>query len=447
MVSLRELSRYNYGAVEKSNVVQAIDRYIPSSELLNQFSRQTNPEDLRLREQMERIFPGTAYVLTYSPLAKSLLMVPPDHPLANTGNQLAHGLHYGSGVFEGGSAEPVRDGTGAISAANIILHHQRMARMANRSLPSRNFELPVTVEEFSAAIMHYLAVLGPEIYQSSAKTLSRAYIRPYAAPNVGSFGVSLKPDHEIIAGCVCFRWSFYFPLERVNEIYNGSGARVAVLPAQRLQKIDGKDASNYGPAGPWAGRARELGYDEAAILGPYLYDSSTQKVEDFVLSLHHISGDALRTAMLKTTLADGPGEEYLFVRSDGVLAFLPTNVNRLGGTTLQYIIDHLAPSIGLKSIEMPVTGEMIINGEIVGAAMVGNAVRVAPVGNITYLDGVGQILEQLDLSVPDILRKIVNQYEAEVSGQITPSHPSLLTPIDLKNGAEARQKLDRVFLS
>lgn len=435
-MSLLRRIEQGQGFSAKEPLSVRISDYLPSKEFLKKY-----PFPDKLSLERKKIFneknPGADFGLVYSHSEEKLVIVPVWHPLYTT-SVINHAGQYGSGVFEGGSLEPVYDGN-EITGANVILHGPRTARLG-KSLGSRLFELPGRVEDFSQGILDLAAILGERVLIDKEGKPSRAYIRPSATPGQGKLGVGLGTDHQIDSAVLIYNWPTYF-LDS-ERVYYGEGLKVGALPEQRLTMIKGKDASNYGEAGAVGTVIRNLGLDEALYFGPYLIDPKNGEK----IYINAQAGTSAVEQLLKYgVIADGPGEEVFALTEDRTLIYPPLDVNRLGGTTLRYIVDHMAPALGIKTEERPFSLEDIRENKIVSLCFAGNAARVAPIGEITIFDGKHQKKENLKLQITDQVRQLVEEFEAEVTGKTKPSDPSLLTSIDLVDGNKARKVLENAF--
>ncbi|MBI5123373.1 hypothetical protein HZA75_05960 [Candidatus Roizmanbacteria bacterium] len=410
--------------------------YLPSRELLEKYSV-PDPISLSRKDIYQKKFPGANYSLVFSQTERRLVMVPPWHPL-NTTSMTNHAGDYGTGLFEGGSMEPVSNGQ-EIIGANIILHEPRMNRL-KKSLKGRLFDLPEGLDAFSQGIIDLATILGESVLRDENGSPSRAYIRPEARPGLGGLGISLKEGHQIDSAAIIFNWPVYF--SDPEKVYHGSGLAVAAFPEQRLFRILGKHASNYGDAGRVGAMARSLNVDEALYFGPYLINSKTGE-KTYINA--QTSPEAVAQLLKDGVLADGPGEEVFAITKDRKILFPPMDVNRLGGTTLSYIVDYMAPKLRLLTEEKPFSLEDVRQGEIESLMFAGNASRIAPIGNIkVYHEGSDQI-EELKLAISKGTQILLEEYEAEVRGQTPPSNQSLLTPVDLESGADARPILDEAY--
>lgn len=397
-----------------------------------------NPVQLHYADVIKQNWHGTKYIARNLPFAENQLVICPPYSVLNMAANQQHRGDYATGLFEGSSAEPVIDSSGNITAINVILHQPRMARFV-RSMQARNYNLAMPIEKFAQSILDIVAIHGADIVRNQDGSKTRAYIRPSAGPGVGAWGVSIKPGYFIEASNLAFRWGNYFP--DVERVYYKEGARVMLTGARRLFPITGKHASNYGSAAVEGALARSLKYDELMFLAPYCIKNG-----EIDLSIHNFN-DLLQHGVL----SDGPGEEVFAILKDNeTLIYPPMRVNRLGGTVLEYVVKYIAPSLGLKVFERDITLKQIREGEIVGLAFAGNAAKVAPIGTLDVVkttdDQHSEKVETLiNFGIHPIVAKIRDQYEAEITGQKTPSHPSLLTPVDLDWGKEYRATLDEFW--
>lgn len=422
--------------VESETLARTVEKYLPSKEILEAYPF-PDPISLDRKAVFEDKHPGSKYSLVYFHREGKLVIVPTWHPI-NTTPIPTHGGDYASGAFEGHSLEPVvKDGE--IVGANLILHEKRMARL-KKSVEARDFSLPVSLSELSQGISDLASILGEDILRSPAGVPCRAYVRPEARPGAGGLGLGVKKDHQIDTSVLCWNWPSYFT--DPERVYQGSGLVAIAFPEQRLEKITGKHASNYGAAGTIGNRARALGGDEAIYFGPYLVRPVDRKMEDIQIHSKHDISELLRFGVL----ADGPGEEIFAITSSGEIWYPPMNVNKLGGTTLNYLIEHIAPNLNIVTRERPFNLLDIETGLIVSLLFAGNAARLAPIGEVRVFGGNSQEpWVTVHLTVSPIARRLMARYEAEVRAQIAPSHPSLLTPVDLSVGKQARKVLDKVY--
>ncbi len=402
---------------------------------LNSWSETTSQVQQTFRQIITTGWDRARYVARLNPLDPAQMVVCPPTSLLNMAPNQQHRGDYATGIFEGSSAEPTVDGNGKITGVNVVLQEPRLKRF-RRSMQARNFDLPVPLEQFGQAILDITALHGLDVVTADDGSATRAYIRPAAGPGVGKWGVAHSAGHRVEASTIIFRWGHYLP--DVDRVYSGSGARCAITGVQRMFAVRGKHASNYGNAAFDGNVAHQLHYDELVYLAPYgIRDGEVvYGLSDF--------DDLIRDGVL----ADGPGEEIFGILSDGeTLVYPPMRVNRLGGTVLQYLIDHLAPALGLKTLEADITLADLRAGKVVGLAYAGNAARVAPIGQLDIVkpgvDGTGEVVETVvQFGIHPAIAAIRDQWENELRGRKPASHASLLTPVDLEWGREFRSMLD-----
>lgn len=299
--------------------------------------------------------------------------------------------------------------------------------------------LPVNPQEFEQVIIDLGSILALTVLFDKNDRPSRAYVRPSIHPGFGRMGITLKPNHEIDSSVIMWNWPSYF--SDPEKAYHGRGLTVIATGEQRLFPILGKHASNYGDAGRVGTLAKNLDGDEALFFAPYGIRDGKREY------LYGPAGkDEVAKVLKYGVIADGPGEEIIAITDDGKILYPPKDVNRLGGTTLDYIAKRLGPKLGFTFEERPFTLEDFKTGKIIGMAMIGNAVRVAPVGQINIHDPESlELIDQIIIPPPEQIRQLVTQYEAEVSGQVEPSDHSLLTPVDLDGGMTACDDLYTLY--
>lgn len=375
------------------------------------------------------------YIARNLPFSPGKIAMCPPHSILNFAPNQQHRSDYATGSWEGSSAEPILDENNNITDINVILHRPRLARFV-RSLKARGYNLSMPIEEFGQSILDTVAIHGPEVMTADDGAPLRAYIRPSAGSGVGPWGVSLGSNHFIESSVLVFRWGSYFPdVDRIKK----EGARAVITGMQRMFPIIGKHASNYGAASTDGALARNMQYDELIYLAPYGIKNNELdfNIKDF--------SEMMRYGVL----SDGPGEEIIAILKDGeTLIYPPMRVNRLGGTVLDYVVKYLAPKLGFTVREQDITLDQIRSGEVSGLAFVGNAVKVTPIGKLDLVRPIkdsleGEKVEALfDKPIHKAILEIRDQFANELSGRKTPSHESLLTPVDLVWGKDFRDELD-----
>lgn len=424
--------------VSQEALSERIGRYLPSREFLLQYLY-PRADEIEKRNKFRKRFPGADYVTVYYHKEGHNVMIPPWHPLNSIPRQIP-GIDYGQAVFEGESAEPLVKG-GRIIGANLVLFDVRVQRLKS-SILSQGFQLPFAVDEIRQAVIDLIAVSGEKILRTPEGHPSRAYVRPSVFRGFGPMGVSISEGQEIDFSTIAWNWPYY--LKDPERVYRGSGLRVTLFTnEQRTQRIYAKEAMNYGHTGTVAKRARILGFDESLLFGPYIIDPKTGDMkEEFSL---HLRKGIENSVYYRLVISDGPGEEVAAMTPEGELWFPPMNVNRLGGTTLKYITDYIAPKLGIRARERAFCLENILSGEIQNLIVMGNAARLGPVGEVSLLNEKNGVLESFHMTINNSTRQLVESFEGEVSGRLEPSDPQLLTPVDLAEGRKARLILDDTY--
>ena len=161
---------------------------------------------------------------------------------------LAHGLHYGTGVFEGIRAYACPDGSSAVF--RLPEHSKRLVNSAK----ILGIDMPYTADEISKAIVETVV----------ANKLSEGYIRPLAFAGEGDMGVfpSNNPTHVIIA---VWPWGAYLGPEALEMGIRAKTSSFARMHVNTLMS-KAKAAGNYVNSILAKIEAKEDGYDEAVML-------------------------------------------------------------------------------------------------------------------------------------------------------------------------------------
>lgn len=416
-----------------------VNKYLPSADTLGKYIS-PGPRELVARERFRSQVYGCDYALVYShhPQDQKLVIVPAWHNLASV-PQANPGTHYSYAIFEGGSARPILK-DGEVSGANLVLFAPKMERLA-KSLQAQQLQSPIPLDEFTQGIMDLIAISGKKPFLSTDGKPIRAYIRPAAMRGEGAFGIIPKEEPIVLLSSIHWGWPTYLP----ERVYSEGATAAAFLNEQRLTKMRGKLAGNYSAAAEIGNRARNLNADEVILFGPYTYDPESNKKEWINYQQGEVAVEKLRQS---GTIVDGLGEDIVFfvLNSNDAIEEMwvqPLDTNILGGTTRAYLIEHMAPAMGIQVTEKPITIDDIRKRRVQAMCFVGNAVNVAPIRRIDLYDNTSTKLEELTCEVPESVLDFAKRFENEVLGILPPSHSSLLTEINFDNSA--RSKFDEVY--
>ena len=266
-----------------------------------------------------------------------------------------HGLHYGTGVFEGIRCYETEKGPAVFRLRD---HLQRLADSARLLY----MELPYSVEELRQASHELLGVNG----------LPECYLRPIAFYGYGELGVSTRGNPVDIV-IMSWPWGAY-----LGEEGQRSGIRAKVSTWKRVGPNviphTAKATGIYLNSMLAVMEAQRAGYDEAILLTD----------EGFV--------------------ADGSGEN-VFVVKDGRLLTPPLSTSILPGITRATIIE-IAQELGYVVEETNIIRtELYLADEVF---MVGTAAEVTPLRSI----------DDQEIGVGPVTMELQQAYLATVRGRI-----------------------------
>ena len=240
-----------------------------------------------------------------------------------------HGLHYGSGVFEGIRAYETPKGTAVF---RLTEHMKRLANSARLLY----MELPFSVDELTAASHDLIAANG----------LPECYLRPIAFFGYGELGVACRGNPVDVAN-MSWPWGTYLGEDGLKN-----GIRVKVSSWQRVGANViphvAKATGLYLNSMLAVAEANRGGYDEAILLTQDGY------------------------------VADGSGEN-LFVVKNGVIATPDLSASILPGITRDTVI-QIAQDLGYSVVEKPlIRTDLYLADEVF---MVGTAAEVTPIREV-----------------------------------------------------------------
>jgi len=260
-----------------------------------------------------------------------------------------HGLHYGSGVFEGIRCYDTPKGPA------VFRLHDHLVRLQN-SAKVLYMDLPYTLEEMRSATHDLIRANG----------LASCYLRPIAFYGYGELGVATTGNPVEVA-IVSFPWGAYLGEESQTRGITAkisSWSRIGPNVTPHVAKATGIYLNSMLATT----EARRAGYDEAIMLSQDGY------------------------------VADGPGENIFVVR-DGRILTPPLAMSILPGITRDTII-QIAQDLGY-----PVEETFLIRTDLYLADevfMVGTATEVAPVRAVDDREvGVGPVTRELQQAYSD----------------------------------------------
>jgi branched-chain amino acid aminotransferase len=264
-----------------------------------------------------------------------------------------HGLHYGSGVFEGIRCYDTAKGPAVF---RLREHLERLENSARIFL----MDLPYTVDELRHATHDLLATNG----------LASCYIRPVAFYGYGELGVAAT-GNPVDVVIMSYPWGAYLGEDGQQEGITttiSSWERVGPNVIPHAAKATGIYLNSMLATT----EARRAGYDEAIML----------------------TGEGY--------VADGPGET-IFVVKDGVIRTPHLAMSILPGITRHTVIE-IARALGYEVDEtLLIRTDLYLADEVF---MVGTAAEVTPV----------RAVDGRELGVGPITRELQKAYLAVVNG-------------------------------
>ena len=267
---------------------------------------------------------------------------------------LTHGLHYGTGVFEGERAYETARGTA------IFRHQDHLLRLL-QSAELYYMPVPYTLEELRAATHELIAANG----------LRECYIRPIVYRGYGQMG--LYPlDCEVSVSIAAWPWGAYLGAESKH-----TGVRAKVASWRRISSDSliphAKASGQYLNSVLAKIEATKAGYEEAILL-----DS-----QGFV--------------------SEGSGENIYAVR-DGKILTPPQTAGILDGINRRSILT-IAADLGYEVVERNLArAELTLADEVFLSGTAAELVPVREIDDHTIGDGTaGPVTQQLQRVHDDAL--------------------------------------------
>jgi branched-chain amino acid aminotransferase len=263
-----------------------------------------------------------------------------------------HGLHYGSGVFEGIRAYETPNGTAVFRLTDHLKRLENSAKLLGMGLG-------FSVENLRAACHELIAVNG----------LPECYLRPIAFFGYGELGVSAvgNPVDVVI---MSWPWGAYLGEDGIKK-----GIRAKISSWQRIGPNViphvAKATGVYLNSMLAVTEANRAGYDEAILL----------TAEGYV--------------------ADGSGEN-VFIVKDGVIYTPDLSTSILPGITRDTVI-QIAQDLGYRVVEKSlIRSDLYLADE---AFMCGTAAEVTPLREVDDVQlGVGPVTLELQSAYLDTVR-------------------------------------------
>ena len=270
----------------------------------------------------------------------------------------AHGLHYGTGVFEGIRCYETEQGPAVFRLTD---HMQRL----HDSAALIDMELPYSVDELRAATNDLLV----------ANNLRECYIRPIAFYGFGQLGVKARgnPVETVI---MAWPWGTYLGEEALRN-----GIRTKISTWQRIPPNVIPHASKatgvYLNSMLAVHEAQRAGYDEAIMLTP------------------------------EGTVADGPGETIFVVRR-GEISTPGLETGILHGITRDSVM-KIAGELGYTVRQATlIRSDLYLADEVF---MCGTAAEITPVRSVDDHEiGVGEITLEIQRMYLDVVRGVNDRF-------------------------------------
>jgi len=270
----------------------------------------------------------------------------------------SHGLHYGTGVFEGIRCYETPQGPAVFRLTD---HMQRL----HDSAELIHMEIPYSVDDLRAATHDLLGVNG----------IRECYIRPIAFYGFGELGVSAR-GNPVDTVIMSWPWGTYLGEEALR-----SGIRTKISSWQRIPPNVIPHASKatgvYLNSMLAVTEAHSAGYDEAIMLTP------------------------------EGTIADGPGETIFAVRG-GMITTPGLETGILHGITRDSVI-QIARELGYTVVEKTlIRSDLYLADEVF---MCGTAAEVTPVRSVDDHEiGVGDVTREIQRTYLDVVRGATDRF-------------------------------------
>ena len=270
----------------------------------------------------------------------------------------AHGLHYGTGVFEGIRCYDTPKGPAVFRLKD---HMQRLHDSAQLIY----MEIPYAVDELRAATNDLL----------SANGMRECYVRPIVFYGFGELGVSAR-GNPVDTVIMCWPWGTYLGEEALRSGISTKISTWQRIPANVIPHAS-KATGVYLNSMLAVSEAQRAGYDEAIMLTP------------------------------DGNIADGPGETIFVV--NGRKIFTPDlSTGILHGITRDSVMT-LARDLGYEVVEKDlIRTDLYLADEVF---MCGTAAEVTPVRSVDDHEiGVGDVTLEIQRTYLDVVRGATDRF-------------------------------------
>ncbi|MFB6252506.1 MAG: branched-chain amino acid transaminase [Halobellus sp.] len=276
---------------------------------------------------------------------------------------LTHGLHYGSGIFEGVRCYDTRNGPA------IFRWEEHLDRFFESTKPY-DMELPYSREELTRATLELLRREG----------LESCYIRPVAFYGYGSLGVSPE-DNPVNVAIAAWPWGAYLGEEALEE-------GVEVMISSWRKHASSQIPTNAKTTGLYVNsmlageEARRNGYTEAIVLNK------------------------------EGNVAEGPGENIFLVR-DGEIYTPGLAQSILDGITRNTVIE-LARERGYTVHDQATIsrGELNTADELFFSGTAAEVTPIRKVDNVEIGSGSrGPVTEELQQAFFDLVERRTDEHD------------------------------------
>lgn len=284
----------------------------------------------------------------------------------------AHGLHYGTGVFEGIRAYKQEKGGGGVF--RLKEHVQRLRESC------LILDIPLEYSDDQ--------IIKACVDTCRSNQFEECYIRPLAFIDDGPLGIDIGDEPPVTLAVLVWEWGKYLGKDGVRKgVHVKTSSFIRPHPNSIMTK--GKITGQYVTSVLAKREAKKNGFDEAVFLDPNGF------------------------------LSEGSGQNLFIVKKGIIKTTPPTSI--LNGITRQTIIDHLR-SRNYQVIEQQFSRDEFWAAD--EAFFTGTAAEITPIRMVDHrpikgnIEGPGPVTAQLQ-----------KDYVQMVRGSLAGLNPEWITPI------------------